>query len=53
MFEHPLEERCHQFGKRVRGFCRKVKKDLVNFFENLLFDPSNKIIGKNVKKLVK
>jgi len=31
MFEHPLEERCHQFGKRVRGFCRKVKKDLVNF----------------------
>ena len=31
MFEHPLEERCHQFGKRIRGFCRKVKKDLVNF----------------------
>ena len=31
MFEHPLEERCHQFGKKVRSFCRKVKKDLVNF----------------------
>lgn len=30
MFEHPLEERCHQFGKRVRAFCRKVKKDLAN-----------------------
>ena len=31
MFEHPLEERCDQFGKRIRGYCRKVKKDLVNF----------------------
>ncbi|HEX6846419.1 MAG TPA: four helix bundle protein [Chitinophagaceae bacterium] len=30
MFEHPLEERCHQFGKRVRAFCRKLKKDLAN-----------------------
>lgn len=31
MFEHPLEERCHQFGKRVRVFSRKVKKDIGNF----------------------
>jgi len=30
MFEHPLEERCHQFGKRIRVFCRKLKKDLAN-----------------------
>ena len=30
MFEHPLEERCHQFGKKVRTFCRRVKKDLGN-----------------------
>ncbi len=30
MFEHPLEERCHQFGKRVRKFCRAVKKDIAN-----------------------
>ena len=30
MFEHPLDERCHQFGKRVRKFCRKLKKDLAN-----------------------
>jgi four helix bundle protein len=30
MFEHPLEERCHQFGKRARVFCRKVKKDIGN-----------------------
>ena len=30
MFEHPLEERCYQFGKRVRNFCRRLKKDLAN-----------------------
>jgi len=30
MFEHPLEERCHQFGKRIRSYCRKLKKDLAN-----------------------
>jgi|SRR6185436_7405672 len=30
MFEHPLEERCHQFGKRIRIFCRRIKKDLAN-----------------------
>jgi hypothetical protein len=31
MFEHSLEERCHQFAKRVREFCRKVKMDVANF----------------------
>lgn len=31
MFEHPLEERCHQFAKRVRIFCRKLKCDIGNF----------------------
>ena len=30
MFEHPLEERCHQFAKRVRIFTRKLKKDIEN-----------------------
>lgn len=30
MFEHPLGERCYQFGKRIRVFCRKVKKDIAN-----------------------
>jgi four helix bundle protein len=30
MFEHPLEERCHQFGKNARAFCRRLKKDLAN-----------------------
>lgn len=31
MFEHPLEERCHQFAKNVRRFCRKLKLDIANF----------------------
>jgi four helix bundle protein len=31
MFEHPLEERCHEFAKRVRRFCRKLKMDAANF----------------------
>src|SRR5262245_61856349 len=30
MFDHPLEERCHEFAKRVRQFCRKLKKDVEN-----------------------
>ncbi len=30
MFEHPLEERCYQFAKRVRSFCRRLKKDVEN-----------------------
>ena len=31
MFEHSLEERCHEFGKRVRKFCRNLKIDVGNF----------------------
>jgi len=31
MFEHPLEERCHEFAKRVRKFCRRLKIDVANF----------------------
>ena len=31
MFEHSLEERCHQFAKRVRKFCRQLKIDAANF----------------------
>ena len=30
MFEHPLEERCYQFAKRIRAFTRKLKKDIEN-----------------------
>jgi four helix bundle protein len=30
MFEHPLEERCYQFAKRVRSFTRRLKKDVEN-----------------------
>ena len=31
VFEHPLEERCHQFAKRIRRFCRKLRMDIANF----------------------
>ena len=31
MFDHPLEERCHQFAIRTRRFCRKIKTDIANF----------------------
>jgi len=31
MFEHPLEERCHEFAKKIRKFCRKLKIDVANF----------------------
>jgi four helix bundle protein len=30
MFEHPLEERCHVFAKRVRSFTRRLKRDTEN-----------------------
>ena len=30
MFVHELEERCHEFGKKVRRFCRKLKMDVAN-----------------------
>ncbi len=30
MFEHELENRCHEFAKRVRRFCRKLKMDIAN-----------------------
>jgi four helix bundle protein len=30
MFEDELEERCHQFAKRVRAFTRKLKRDSEN-----------------------
>jgi four helix bundle protein len=31
MFEHPLEERCYQFAKRMRAFTRRLKRDIENF----------------------
>ena len=30
MFEQELEERCHQFAKRVRVYTRKLKRDTEN-----------------------
>ena len=46
MFEHPLEERCHQFGKRVRGYCRKLNKDLANI-EDIKLVKSSGSVGAN------
>jgi four helix bundle protein len=31
MFDHELEQRCHEFAKSVRRFCRKLKLDIANF----------------------
>ena len=31
LFDHQLEQRCHEFGKRVRRFCRRLKMDVANF----------------------
>jgi len=31
MFDHPLGEKCHEFEKRVRRFCRRLKMDVCNF----------------------
>lgn len=47
MFEHPLEERCHQFGKRVRVFCRKLKKDIANIEDIKQLIKSSGSVGAN------
>lgn len=47
MFEHPLEERCHQFGKRVRGYCRKLNKDLANIEDIKQLVKSSGSVGAN------
>jgi four helix bundle protein len=47
MFEHPLEERCHQFGKRVRVLCRKLKKDLPNIEDIKQLVKSSGSVGAN------
>lgn len=47
MFEHPLEERCHQFGKRVRGYFRKLNKDLANIEDIKQLVKSSGSVGAN------
>ena len=47
MFEHPLEERCHQFGKIVRGYCRKLNKDLANIEDIKQLVKSSGSVGAN------
>ena len=47
MFEHPLEERCYQFGKRIRTFCRKLKKDLANIEDIKQLVRASRSVGAN------
>ncbi|HQX95875.1 MAG TPA: four helix bundle protein [Chitinophagaceae bacterium] len=47
MFEHPLEERCYQFAKRVRAFTRKLKRDTENFEDIKQVTRSSGSVGAN------
>ena len=47
MFEHPLEERCYQFAKRVRAFTRKLKRDTENFEDIKQVTRSSGQVGAN------
>jgi len=47
MFEHALEERCFQFAKRVRAFCRKLKKDILNIEDIRQLTRASGSIGAN------
>ncbi len=30
VFDHPLEQRCYEFAKDVRNFCRAISQDTIN-----------------------
>lgn len=47
MFEHPLEERCFEFAKKVRRFCRKLKRDSENIEDIKQLVRSSGSIGAN------
>lgn len=47
MVEHELEERCHEFGKRVRRFCRKLKMDVCNIEDVRQLTKASESIGAN------
>ena len=47
MFEHPLEERCHQFAKKVRVFCRLLKIDTGNLEDTKQVVRSSGSVGAN------
>lgn len=47
MFEHPLEERCFYFAKRVRAFTRKLKRDTENFEDIKQLARSSASVGAN------
>lgn len=47
MFGHVLEDRCHEYAKRVRRFCRKLKLDTANIEDVKQLVRSNGSIGAN------
>jgi four helix bundle protein len=47
MFDHQLEERCFQFAKEVRVFCRKLKWDVVNLQDVKQLVRSSASVGAN------
>lgn len=47
MFEHPLEERCFQFAKRVRSYTRKLKRDSENIEDIKQLVRSSGSVGAN------
>lgn len=47
MFEHELEERCHEFGKRIRRFCRKLKMDIGNIEDTKQLIRASGSVGAN------
>jgi four helix bundle protein len=47
MFQHELEERCFQFARRVREFCRKLKRTIENIEDIKQVVRSSGSIGAN------
>lgn len=47
MFEHPLEERCFLFAKRVRIFCRSLKIDTANLEDSKQLVRASASVGAN------
>jgi four helix bundle protein len=47
MFEHPLEERCYLFAKKVRKFCRQLKMDTGNIEDGKQLVRASGSVGAN------
>ena len=47
MFGHDLEDRCHEFAKNVRVFCRKLRRDTENLEDIRQLVRSSGSVGAN------